>query len=153
VQEGREIEVEVTKVAVGGMNVTDRQNTRMILSDENIDQLFDASGRMLAAGEGLHRTYWKRYHSRQKPNDAKLELFALMRRGETIIEIEKLARQQFDSLWQKHKSEIQKLNAADRSRFHALTQASGKPSQIDWELPEQIVEKKEPNLGIPSLLR
>jgi type III restriction enzyme len=143
VQEGREIEVEVTKVAVGGMNVTDRQNTRMILSDENIDQLFDASGRMLAAGEGLHRTYWKRYHSRQKPNDAKLELFALMRRGETIIEIEKLARQQFDSLWQKHKSEIQKLNAAERSRFHALTQASGKPSQIDWELPEQIVEKKD----------
>ena len=125
------------------MNVTDRQSTRMALSDENIDQLFDATGRMLAAGEGLHRTYWKRYHSRQKPNDAKLELFALMRRAETMLEIEKLARQQFDSLWQKHKSEIQKLNAAERSRFHSLTQASGKPSQIDWELPEKIVEKKD----------
>lgn len=143
VREGGEIEVELTKVAVGGMNVTDRQNMRMMLSDENIDQLFDASGRMLAAGEGLHRTYWKRYHSRQKPNDAKLELFALMRHAETMLELEKLARQQFDSLWQKHKSEIQKLNAGDRSRFHSLTQASGKPSQIEWELPVQIVEKKD----------
>jgi type III restriction enzyme len=143
VREGGEMEVEVTKVAMGGMNVTHRQNTRMTLSDENIDQLFDASSRMLAAGEGLHRTYWKRYHSHQKPNDAKFELFALMRRAETLLEIEKLARQQFESLWQKHKSEIQKLNAAERSRFHSLTQASGKPSQIEWELPEQIVEKKD----------
>ena len=92
VREGGEIEVEVTKVAVGDMNVTGRQSTRMRLSDENIDQLFDASGRLLAAGEGLHRTYWKRYHSRQKPNDVKLELFALIRRSETIIELEKLAR-------------------------------------------------------------
>jgi type III restriction enzyme len=107
VREGGEIEIEVTKVAVGGMNVTNRQSTRMFfLSDENIDQLFDASGRLLAAGEGLHRTYWKRYHSRQKPNDTKLELFALMRHADTMLELEKLARQQFDSLWQKHKSEI-----------------------------------------------
>jgi type III restriction enzyme len=117
----------------------------MRLSDENIDQLFDASGRILAAGDGLHRTYWKRCHSRQKPNDVKLEMFALIRRSETIVELEKLARSQFDSLWQTYKAEIQKQPAAVRSRFHALTQASGKPTQIDWELPEQIVERKEGN--------
>lgn len=145
VREGGEIEIEVTKVAVGDMNVTGRQGTRMRLSDENIDQLFDASGRILAAGEGLHRTYWKRYHSREKPNDVKLQLFALMRRSETVLELERLARSHFDSLWQKYKAEIQKQPAAVRSRFHALTQASGKPAQIDWELPEQIVERKEGN--------
>ena len=84
VREGGEIEIEVTKVAAGDMNVTGRQGTRMIMSDENID----ASGRFFAVGEGLHRTCWKRYHSQQKPNDVKLELFALIRRAETIVELE-----------------------------------------------------------------
>ena len=83
VREGGEIEVDVTAVAIGHMNVTGRRTARMLLSEENIDQLFDVAGRMLAAGEGLHRTYWKRYQDREKPGDTKLELFAVMRQGET----------------------------------------------------------------------
>ena len=67
VREGGEIEVDVTSVAIGAMNVTGRKTTRMLLSEENIDQLFEAAGRMLAAGEGLHRTYWKRFHDKAKP--------------------------------------------------------------------------------------
>jgi type III restriction enzyme len=66
----------------------------------------------------------------------------LIRRAETIVELEKLARSQFDSLWQTYKAEIKNQPDAVRSRFHALTEASGKPTQIDWELPEQIVERK-----------
>lgn len=143
VRDGGEIEVDVTMVAIGHMNVTDRKGMRMSLSEENIDQLFDASGRLLAAGEGLHRTYWKRYHDHARPNEAKLELFAVMRKPDTLAEMEKLARQQFEALWKKHKSDIQKLRAADKARFHALIQASGKPSLYEWELPEQIVEKKD----------
>ena len=49
---------------------------------------------MLAAGEGLHWTYWKRYHDHAKPNEAKLELFAVMRNADTLVEMEKLARKQ-----------------------------------------------------------
>lgn len=143
VRERGEIEVDVTMVAIGHMNVTDRQSIRMSLSEENIDQLFDATGRILAAGEGLHRTYWKRYHKHDKPNEAKLELFAVMRQADTMVEMEKLARDQFDALWQAHKADIQQLPAADKHRFHALMQASGKPAQHAWELPEQIVEKPQ----------
>lgn len=142
VREGGEIEVDVTSVAVGHMSVAGRKTMRMVLSEENIDQLFDASGRMLAAGEGLHRTYWKRYHDHEKPNEAKLELFALMRHSETLVEMEKLACQQFETLWNEHKPDIQSLSAADKARFHALLQASGKPAQHEWELPEQLVEKE-----------
>ncbi|MCI0697638.1 DEAD/DEAH box helicase family protein [candidate division KSB1 bacterium] len=141
VRESGEVEVDVTLVAIAQMNVTGRKSIRMALSDESIDHLFDASGRMLAAGEGLHRTYWKRYHDHAKPNEAKLELFALMRKPDTLAELEKQARKQFDRFWKEHKAAIQKLPAADRARFHALIQASGIPAQQPWELPEQIVEK------------
>jgi len=143
VREGGEIEVDITQVATGQMSITGREYARMSLSGENIDQLFDATGRMLAAGEGLHRTYWKRYHDEEMPNQAKLELFTLVRQPETLSLMEKLAKQEFDDLWAKHKGDIRKLPASIRARFNMLVQASGKAAVQDWELPEQIVEKKE----------
>ena len=143
VRDGGEIDVDVTMVAIGQMNVTDRKGMRMSLSEENIDQLFDAAGRMLAAGEGLHRTYWKRYHNHAKPNEAKLEIFALMRKPDTTREMEQLAREQFTVLWKKHEPDIKKLPAAGKAKFYALVQASGKPSAHELDLPEQIVEKKD----------
>ena len=104
VREGGEIEVDVTSVAIGSMNVTGRKTTRMFLSEENIDQLFDAAGRMLAAGEGLHRTYWKRFQDKAKPNETKLELFAIMRQAETLPAMEKLGSAEFKKLWTAHKA-------------------------------------------------
>ncbi len=142
VQEGAEIEVDVTTVAVGHMSVSGKKTIRMTLSEENIDQLFDAAGRMLASGEGLHRTYWKRYHEEEHPNKAKLELFAVVRHGDTLSAMEKLATEQFESLWKKHKQDIQGLSASEKARFHTLLQASGKPTEREWELPETIVERR-----------
>ncbi len=50
---------------------------------------------------------------------------------------------QFNEWWNKHKAEIKKLSASVRVRFNALIQSSGKAAAQDWELPDQIVEKKE----------
>jgi type III restriction enzyme len=143
IREGGEVEVDVTQIAIGPMSVAGRKSMRLTLSEENIDQLFDVSGRMLAAGEGLHRTYWKKYHDHEKPNEAKLELFAVMRNADTLVEMEKLARNQFDKLWKEHRAAIQERTAGERARFNALSQASGKPVEETWELPEQIVEKPD----------
>ena len=143
VREGGEIEVDVTQVAIGRMFVTGTKSTRLALTEENVDQLFDAAGRMLAAGEGLHRTYWKRYHDKAKPNQAKLELFAIMRQPETMAVMEELGEQQFDIWWTKHKADLKQLPASVKARFHALIQASGKPALHEWELPQEIVEKVE----------
>jgi len=141
VQEGGELVVDVTTVAVGHMNVAGQKTIRMTLSEENIDQLFAAAGRMLAAGEGLHWTYWKRYHDHEQPNRAKLELFAVVRHADTLSAMEKIASAEFESIWKKHKQDIQGLSAADKARFHALLLASGKPVEREWELPETIVER------------
>jgi type III restriction enzyme len=143
VREGSEVDVDVTFISIGEMNVSGRKNTKMTLSEENIEQLFNASGRILAASEGLHRSYWKRYHDHARPNGAKLELFALVRTPGTLEELEKLARSEFERLWKEYMPAIQRLPAAERARFHALVQASGRPTQLRWELTEQIVEKME----------
>ncbi len=141
VREGGEIEVDVTSVAIGAMNVTGHKTTRMLLSEENIDQLYEEAGRMLASGEGLHRTYWKRFHNKAKPAQSKLELFAIMRQGETSSVLEKLAGTEFKKLWDTHKGTIAKLPASEKAHFQHIALASGKAVEHDWELPDQIVEK------------
>jgi len=139
---GGEIEIDVTQVATGRMSITDIKTVRLTLSEENIEQLFDASGRLLAAGEGLHRSYWKKFQNPENPNEAKLELIAIMRQPETFSSMENLAVKEFDASWKKHKSEIHKLPASIRARFNNLIQQSGKAVVQEWELPEQIVERK-----------
>jgi len=141
VREGGEIEVDVTSVAIGVMNVAGRTTTKMVLSSENIDQLFEEAGRMLAAGEGLHRTYWKRYQEQAKPNACKLEVFAIIRQGETTAAMEKLAAKEFKKLRDAHKAAINKLPAADRARFLNLNLTSqpacipGQRSGVSPSLP------------------
>lgn len=146
VDAGAEIEVDVTSVAVGKMNVTARQTTRMKLTSENIDLLFEEAGRRLASGEGLHRTYWKRFHDKAKPADTKLELAAVMQQSDTAPTLEALAAAEFKRLWQKYKGAIAKLSASDRHRFQQLSFASGKAEEHDWKLPERIVEKPGPDI-------
>ena len=142
VREGGEIDVDVAAVAVGEMNVTERRTTRLVLSEENVDHLFNEAGRTLAAGEGLHMSYWKRYHDPEKPNEAKLELSAVMSQVETLGVMEKLARTEFEKQWTANKDKIKrKLHASDRARFKQLRQASGTAVAHEWELPQQIVEK------------
>ena len=89
----------------------------------------------------MHRTYWKRYHDREKPRDAKLELFAVMRQAETLSVMEKLARKEFNKLWDAHKAEIKTLTASKRAQFHHLIQASGKAVAHEWNLPDQMLER------------
>lgn len=140
-REGGEIEVDVTSVAIGPMSVTGHKTTRMLLSEENIDQLYDEAGRMLAAGEGLHRTYWKRFQNKMKPAETKLELAAIMRQADTLPALEKLAEAEFKKLWDTHKGAVAKLPASERARFQQIMRASGKAVEQEWEIPERIVEK------------
>src|SRR5271166_2223619 len=141
VREGGEIEVDVTSVAVGAMRVAGRRTARMELSEENIDKLFDEAGRTLAAGEGLHRTYWKRFHDKTKSAETKLELFAIVRQADALPALEKVAGAEFKKLWEGHKGAVAKLTASEKARFQHLVLASGKAVEHEWDLPERIVEK------------
>lgn len=142
VRDGGSMDVDVLAIEVGGMQVTQRSDARLTLSEENIDQLFDATGRALAASEGLHRSYWKRYHDHDDPNAAKLELFAIVRNAKTVPALDTLAGKMFDDLMATHRPAIKKLPPAERERFERLSQATGAPAKREWELPTNLVEKK-----------
>lgn len=57
--------------------------------------------------------------------------------------MERLSKQLFDAMWNKQKAAIQQLPASNRKRFQSLIQAAGEAALQTWELPTQIVEKKE----------
>ena len=145
VKAGGEVEVAVTNVTIGTMNVSGQIVARMALSEENVEQLFDEAGRVLAPGEGLHRTYWKRYYDDQKPTQSKLELYAIVRQADTLLALNKLASSEFRKLWEKYKGAIGKLPPSKRARFIYLVQASGKATELEWELPEHIVDTPGPS--------
>ena len=114
---------------------------RSLSFDENIEQLFDAAGRTIASGEGVHRTYWKRFHDHENPNLAKLELAALINQPDTISKLLRLAKDEFDRLYAEHKASIRELSASVRGRFHNLLQSSGRSESIEWELPETVASR------------
>lgn len=143
VREGGEIELDITQVAIGQMSISGRNTARLTLSSENIDHLFDAAGRVLGAGTGLHRTYWRRFHDQGEPDKTKLELFQLLREAGTLSELEKLAQHEFTTLWARYQADIKQQPAAVRTRFNLLVQASGDAAVAPWELPDRIVEKAE----------
>jgi hypothetical protein len=47
-----------------------------------------------------------RYHDKEKPNQAKLELFAVLRQPEPSSLIEKVTKQELDGFWVKRKADI-----------------------------------------------
>jgi type III restriction enzyme len=141
VQETGEVAVEVSAVAIGPMSITGRTAATLALSEENIDHLFDAAGRTLAAGEGLHRDYWKKYGTGEASNETKLEVAAVIRQPNALDQMNKLAAVEFEKLWNANHAAIQVLPAAEKARFKLMKMASGIAEEMDWELPETIVEK------------
>ena len=97
----------------------------------------------------MHRSYWKRYHDQDNPNQAKLVLYATTRQPGAIPALSALANQLFDMTWAANKHAIQALPAATKRRFAALVQATGKATPLEWELPTEIVERHydEPRRG------
>lgn len=141
IRESGEMPVDVTSVSIGSMSVTGHETTQMTLSEETVEHVFDEAGRKLAAGEGLHRTYWKRFQDKTKPFETKLELAAIVKQPETLPALEKVALGEFKRLWEVHKSAVDKLPASEKARFTHLLRASGTPVEYEWELPERIMEK------------
>lgn len=141
VRETGEVAIEVSAVAIGPMSITGRKAATLALSEENIDHLFDAAGRTLVAGEGLHRDYWKKYGTGEASNETKLEVAAIVRQPNALEQMNRVAAEEFEKLWKEHHAAIKQLPPAEVARYQQLKMASGVAEEMDWELPETIVEK------------
>lgn len=133
--------VALKSASMGAMNLTGPMTARLQLNADNIDQLFEQAGQMLAAGEGLHLSYLESLAPGQSPTRSKLALIAVMQQAATLPAMHQLAAEEFQSLWSEHQSAVSQLPAAVRARFRQLVQASDVPAFHAWALPERIVEK------------
>ena len=64
----------------------------LAVSEENLDDLFDAAGRVI--GEGLHKAWWRSRMTptRSVPEQAKLEIFGLAANPAVIADLQARAQ-------------------------------------------------------------
>jgi len=124
------------------------------LSEHDLDTLFKRAGDILS--NGLHIEYWTRYSERDH-EEVKTEVITLTNNNESMINIEKFANEQFNNLYDEHRSSFKKLKEKRKDVYKKLAQTSPMPIAIDWELPQTIdftlgIEPKayEKHLYIPA---
>ena len=147
VKEGGEIDLLVSSIDLADLGQPRHVGTfRTNLTTENVHRLFESCARYLATGEGLEVGFWKKAHDSEDPNQAKLELYVLVRDTKVIKKLEKIANKEFKKLEKKSKVAIKSLHERSKLKYREITDRTGKPESHDWELPERIVERVEGNV-------
>jgi type III restriction enzyme len=152
VAESGEISLSVTSIDLADLGIPEESaKVQVALTPENIHRLFHSCGRMLAAGEGLESSFWKRVHDPADPDRAKLELYAVLRDPNTMPALEKLANDRFASLESATRSKVKSLPQAKRKQYRDIIDRSGRPESHEWKLPDRIVERREDKLWFNHL--
>jgi type III restriction enzyme len=112
------------------------------ISDENIDDLFDAAGRKL--GEGLHKAWWKA-RVKEEPaakKKAKLELFALCNDPAVPKKVESKARETVQQWCKVHKSAIAALTEGNKQAYDEILRLATDPEPSPLSYPKSIDAKR-----------
>lgn len=142
--ESGEISLSVTSIDIADLALPPESiKERVTLTPENVFHLFKSCGRLLAAGEGLETAFWKKAHDPADPDKAKLQLYALLRDPNTMIALEKMAKERFAILENATRSKVNRLPEAKRTRYSDIIDRSGRPERHDWNLPERIIERRD----------
>jgi type III restriction enzyme len=114
---------------------------RIEASSVDIDRLFEEAGRVFS--HGLQMEYW-RANAERDAVDVKVEAIALARNAAQVGELEKLAEQAFNALYDQRKKAIYKLKEHRRANYEKLRLATAKPAEVPWHLPESIDFRRQP---------
>lgn len=110
-------------------------------SSVDIDRAFEEAGRVFS--HGLQMEYW-RTHADRDAQGVKVEAIVLARDAGKMAELEKLAEQSFDVLYDQHKKAINKLSEHKRANYERLRLSTAKPTAVPWRLPESIDFRRLP---------
>jgi type III restriction enzyme len=108
------------------------------ISDENIDDLFDAAGRKL--GEGLHKAWWKA-QVKEEPaakKKAKLELFALCNDPAVPKKVESKAQETVQQWIKNHKVAIGGLTEGSKQAYDEILRLATNPELSPLSYPKSI---------------
>ena len=132
------IEVEAVNWDVGTDATRDGEMIRVDLAAENIDDLFEATGRKL--NEGLHKAWW-RDRVKNVPADrekAKLELFALCVDPDIMRKVENSGQSTVQKWLQAHRAAIAKLDEGSRAAYDEIRNLAAKPELVSLVYPAII---------------
>lgn len=138
VDERAVIEVEAVNWDVGTNSVREGDVVRVDIAAENVDDLFDATGRKL--NEGLHKVWW-RERVKRAPADrekAKLELFALCVDPDFMRKIDEAAQKTVVQWLKAHRTAFVKLDEAARAAYDEIRNLAAQPELTALVYPTVI---------------
>lgn len=112
----------------------------LTVSDENINDLFDAAGRMI--GEGLHKAWWRARitDAGVSPEEAKLAIFALASNTSVLEEVQARAQAVTQDWLKKRGSGIRSLSEASRAMYAEVQRLAADPEVVPFALPADTIE-------------
>lgn len=114
----------------------DESTKTTTIIDFDISRQFEKAGKML--GEGLHTEYWIRHSAREDTAEVQTEVIVLACNTEFMEQMEKYAQADFFRLYEDHKREIAKLSEFRKNAYERMINASAKPVETPWILPDTI---------------
>lgn len=142
VRETGEVGLEQFVIGIGKMELPEAAlKVRAELAPENVEGLFKEAQRRIGPGTDIHMAFWKEAEKHTDPLLAKLELYALSGDAAVLKELSDHAEKRFAALESAHRSAVRDLKAKRNDQYRKLQQAGRNHTYLDWQLPEQILEK------------
>ena len=138
VERKRQIEIEAVNWDVGAAAGRDGGSIRVDIAAENVDDLFEASGRKL--NEGLHKVWWRDQvkDSSADRERAKLELFALCTDPELIRRLEKAAQDLVQTWLSTHWIAISNMDEGSRTLYNEIRNLAASPELTPLVYPAKL---------------
>jgi type III restriction enzyme len=123
-----------------GEDETDEETFDLVVSPENVNDLFEAAGRRL--GEGLHQAYWK---TRVDTNaallrSARLEIVALVARDDVNRKLAEFSRTRVRELLDAHAATVAALPERRRQVYDEIRRLSSVPELSSLQYPTEAIE-------------
>jgi type III restriction enzyme len=142
VDERKEVEIDAINWDVATPVVRDGAKTKVNISGENVNDLFEATGRKL--GEGLHQVWW-RARAKAGASDherTKLELFALCTDQSLVRRLEEQAQVVVQQWLAKWHDDIASLGERAQALYDEVRQLAAVPELTQLRHPERIRGKR-----------
>ena len=142
VDERAKIDIDTVNWEVGTDLSRAGDSTKIDIAAENIEDLFEATGRKLH--EGVHMIWW-RQRVKTEPSTrerAKLELFALCADPDVIRKVEKVAQTTVQKWFKDYKTQITDLDETDRASYEDVRNLAASPEVTALVFPSTIQGKQ-----------
>jgi type III restriction enzyme len=134
----RQFELDAQNWDVGSVSAREGDTTKVDISSENIDDLFEASGRKL--NEGLHKAWWRErvIAEPEAKERAKIELFVLCSDPELIRRVEATAQSAVQDWLHAYRSGLGDLDESSRAAYDEVRNLAATPELTQLDYPAVI---------------